>query len=98
MLMLVHVVCVCLAVQLIGTGGSECTVAEEAVTGDDGHYLFRGLLVSPPPTPPLSHLPPLSITLTLTVVFATQLCSLLCILIIMYSTPVTTLSLLPAKL
>ena len=69
MLMFVHVhVCVCLAVQLTGTGGSECTVAEEAATGDDGHYLFRGLLVSPLPIPPLSHLPPFSITLTLTVV------------------------------
>jgi hypothetical protein len=28
---------------LAGSGGSECTVTEEATTGDDGQYLFRGL-------------------------------------------------------
>ncbi|CAI8042447.1 Nodal modulator 1 [Geodia barretti] len=33
-------------VMLAGSGGSECTVTEEATTGDDGQYLFRGL----PPT------------------------------------------------
>lgn len=33
-------------VMLTGSGGSECTVAEEATTDNDARYLFRGLLPS----------------------------------------------------
>ena len=40
--------------QVLGSGGSECTVAEETNTAEDGQYLFRGLLVRPFPSPLLA--------------------------------------------